>query len=83
MSVYESKIPRRIFWSKKGGEHYIISCRHSLFISSDIVKMIKPRRMSCVNHVSCMKEVRSLCRILVAKPEERDHLYDLDTCRVI
>jgi hypothetical protein len=44
---------------------------HSLYCSSDIIRMIKPRRMRRVEHVACMGEVRNANRILVRKPEEK------------
>jgi hypothetical protein len=35
--------------------------------------MIKSRRMRCAEHVARMGEKRNAYRILVGKPEEREH----------
>jgi hypothetical protein len=53
--------------TQKDGEHYIIRSLHNLFFSSDVVRMIKSRRMRSVNHVACMREMRNMCRISVAR----------------
>jgi hypothetical protein len=33
--------------------------------------MIKSRRMRWARHVECMGEIRSVCKILVGKPERK------------
>jgi hypothetical protein len=50
---------------------------HSLYISPDIIRVIKSRRMRWAGHVGRMGEVRNAYKILVGKPEERDHSEDL------
>jgi hypothetical protein len=40
--------------------------------------MIKSRRMRWAGHVARMRETNNVYRILVAKPEERDHWEDQD-----
>ena len=44
--------------------------------SSNIVGMIKSRRMRWVGHVACMGERKGIYRILVGKLEGRDHFGD-------
>jgi hypothetical protein len=68
--------PEENVWPKKDEETG--GCRtlhnkklHNLFFSSDIVRMIKSRRMWWLNHVACMGEMRNLYRILVAKSERK------------
>jgi hypothetical protein len=49
---------------------------HNLYSSPDIVRQIKSRRMRWAGHVARMGEGRNLCRVLVGKPEGKDHLED-------
>jgi hypothetical protein len=42
---------------------------HSLDSSSNIVRLIKLRRMRWAEHVASMREVRGVYRVLVARPE--------------
>jgi hypothetical protein len=49
----------------------------SLFDPS-IIRIIKSRRMRWAGHVARMGEKRKAYRILVGKPEVRDHWEDLD-----
>jgi hypothetical protein len=44
-----------------------------LYSSSSIIKMIESRRMIWAGHVAQMGEKRSACRILVGKPEGKNH----------
>jgi hypothetical protein len=39
--------------------------------------MIKPRRMPWAGHVAHIKKMRNAYKILVEKPEGKDHLEDL------
>jgi hypothetical protein len=41
---------------------------HSLYRSPNIVRMIKPRRLTWAGHVATMKEVRIAFKILRGKP---------------
>jgi hypothetical protein len=50
---------------------------HSLYSASDIVRMIKSRRMKLAGHIACMGEERSMYRVLVGRPEGTDHWEDL------
>jgi hypothetical protein len=47
---------------------------HSLYSSPNIVRVIKSRRMRWAGHVARMMERRSVCRVLVGKPEEKKPL---------
>jgi hypothetical protein len=52
---------------------------HSLYSSLNIVRMIKSRRMRWVGHVARMEEGRRevFYRLLVGRPEGRDHWEDV------
>jgi hypothetical protein len=51
---------------------------HDLYSFPSIFRIIKSRRMRWVEHVARMGEKRNAYRILVGKPEERDHWEDQD-----
>jgi hypothetical protein len=42
---------------------------HNLYLSSDIIRQIKSRRMRWAGHVARMGDERNVYRILVGKPE--------------
>jgi hypothetical protein len=42
---------------------------HNLYLSPDIIRQIKSRRMRWAGHVACMGEGRNVYRVLVGKPE--------------
>jgi hypothetical protein len=42
---------------------------HNLYSSPSIIRTIKSRRMRWAGHVARMGEKRSMCRLLVGKPE--------------
>jgi hypothetical protein len=44
-----------------------------LYSSPNIIRMIKSRSMRWAGHVARMGETRNAYRILVGKPEGRDH----------
>jgi hypothetical protein len=46
---------------------------HNLCCLPSIIRIIKSRRMRWARHVACMVAKRNAYRILVGKPEERDH----------
>jgi hypothetical protein len=50
---------------------------HSLYSSPNIVRVIKSRRMWWAGHVARMVEGRGVYRVLVGRPELRDHWEDL------
>jgi hypothetical protein len=81
--VFENRVLRRIFgptrdevtgeWRKlPNGE------LHNLYSSPDIIRQIKSRRMRWAGHVARMGEGRNVYRVLVGKPEGKDHLKDQD-----
>jgi hypothetical protein len=47
-----------------------------LYSSPDIIRQVKSRRMRWAGHVARMGEERKLYKVLVGKPEERDHWED-------
>jgi hypothetical protein len=49
----------------------------NLYISPNIIRVIKSRRMGWAGHVSCTGQTRNMYIILIRKPEGRDHLEDL------
>jgi hypothetical protein len=50
---------------------------HSLYSSPNIVKVIKLRRMRWAGHVARMVEGRGVYRVLVGRPEGKNHWEDL------
>jgi len=74
LRVFENKVLRRIFgpkrdevtgeWKKLHNEEL-----NDLYFSTNIVRVIKSRRMRWAGHVTCMGERRNVYRVLVGKPE--------------
>jgi hypothetical protein len=74
LRVFENSVLRRIFgpkrdevtgeWRKLHNEEL-----NDLYCSSNIIRVIKSRRMRWVEHVACMEERRGVYRVLVGKPE--------------
>jgi len=80
LRVFENRVLRRIFGSKRDevtGEwrkvHY--EELNDLY-SSNIIRMIKSRRIRWAGHVASMGESRSVHKVLVGKPEEKVHSED-------
>jgi hypothetical protein len=76
--VSENRVLRRIFGSKRDevtGDWRKLHNEelHNLYSSPNIIRMIKSRRMRWAGHVARMREKRNAYRILVGKPEEREH----------
>jgi hypothetical protein len=63
---------RRWVWRKLHNDEL-----HSLYSSPNVVRVIKSRRLRWVGHVALMSEGRGVYRVLVGKPEVRDHWEDL------
>jgi len=81
LRVFENRVLRRIFGPKR--DEVRVECRklhneelNDLCCSHSIFRMTKSRRMRWAGHVACMGERRGVYRVLVGKPEERDHLED-------
>jgi hypothetical protein len=49
---------------------------HNLYLSPDIIRQVKTRRMTWAGHVARMGEKRKLYMVLVGKPEGKNHLED-------
>jgi hypothetical protein len=72
LRVFENRVLRRIFgpkrkvdgsWRKLHNDEL-----HNLY-SSNVLRVIKSRRMRWAGHVACMWEGRGVYRVLVGKPE--------------
>jgi hypothetical protein len=77
-TMFENRVLRRIFGSKgdgvTGGWRKLHNEElHNLYCSQSIIRIIKSRRMRWAGHVGRMGEKRNVYRLLVGKPEERDH----------
>jgi hypothetical protein len=73
LRVFENRVLRKIFgpkreengsWRKLHNDEL-----HDLYSSSNIVRVIKPRRMRRAGHMARMGEGRSVYRVLVGRPE--------------
>jgi hypothetical protein len=76
LRVFENKVLRRIFGSKRdevtGGWRKLHNEElHGLYSSHSIIRVIKSRRMRWAGHVARMGEVRDAYSILVGRPEGR------------
>jgi hypothetical protein len=76
--VFENRVLRRIFGPKRDGvpgdwRKLHNEELHTLHSSPNIISMIKSRMMRWAGHVARMEKTRNAYRILVGKPEERDH----------
>jgi hypothetical protein len=74
LRVFENRVLRRIFGSKKdevtGGWRKLHNEElHNLYSSPSIIRVTKSRRMRWSGHVARMGERRNVYRILVGKPE--------------
>ena len=74
---------RRIFGPKRDGVTGEWRKLHNeelndLYCSPNIVRLIKSRRMRWAGHVARMEEGRGVHKVLVGKPEGRDHWGDQD-----
>jgi hypothetical protein len=79
LRVFENRVLRRIFGPK--GDEVTGEWRklhngelHNLYISPDIIRQIKSRRMRWAGHVARMGEGRNLYRVLVGKAEGKSPL---------
>jgi hypothetical protein len=72
--VFENRVLRRIFGPKRDevtGEWRVLHNDEitDLYSSSNIIWVIKSRRMRWAGHVARMGERRGVCRVSVGKPE--------------
>jgi hypothetical protein len=79
LRVFENRVLRRIFGPKmdemKEGMKLHNEELHNLYSSPDIGQ-IKSRRMRWAGHVARMGEERKVYKVLMGKPEGKDHLED-------
>ena len=72
LRVFENRILRRIFWSTRDANEEWRRLHnedlHSLNRSSNIVRMIKSRRLRWAGHLARMEEGRSAFKIVTGKP---------------
>jgi hypothetical protein len=78
--VFENRSLRRIFGPKKDevtGEWRKLHSEelHNLYLSPNIIRQIKSRRMRWAGHVACMEEER-FYKVLVGKPKGKRHSED-------
>jgi hypothetical protein len=81
--VFENRVLRRVFgpkrdevtgeWKKLHNEEL-----NDLYSLSNIVRVVKSRRMRWAGHVARMGDVRGVQRVLVGKPEGMRPLGDQD-----
>jgi hypothetical protein len=81
LRVFENRVLRRIFGPKRDEVTEEWRRLHNeelndLYSSTNIIRVIKSRRMRWAGHVARMGEGRGACRILVRRPERRNHLED-------
>ena len=72
--MYENRLLRRLFGSKRDevtGEWRKLHNEelNDLYLSLNIVRVIKPRRIRWVGHVARMGKRRGVYRVLMGKPE--------------
>jgi hypothetical protein len=82
LRVFENRVLRRIFvpsrkevvggWRRLHNEEL-----HNFYASPNIIRVIKSRGMRWVGHIANIGEMRNVYKILVRKPEGRDHVEDL------
>jgi hypothetical protein len=81
LRVFENRALRRILgpkrdevtgeWRKLHNEEL-----HNLYSSPDMIRQVRSRRMRWAGHVARMGEDKKVYKVLVGKPEGRDHLED-------
>jgi hypothetical protein len=79
--VFEKRVLRRIFGPKRAdvmGDWRKLHNKelHNMYASPNIIRMMKSRGMGWAGHVARMRETRNAYRILMGKPEGRDHYED-------
>jgi hypothetical protein len=81
LRVFENRVLRGIFGPKRDevmGEWRKLHSGelHNLYSSPDITRQIKSRRMRWAGHVARMGEGRNVYRVLMEKPEGKNHSED-------
>jgi hypothetical protein len=72
--VFENRMLRRIFVLKRdeiieGWRKFHNEELQNFYSLSDIIKMLKSRKMRRAWYVACVGQKRNACRVLVGKPE--------------
>jgi hypothetical protein len=83
LRVFDNRVLRGIVVSKRGevtGEWRKLHNEelHDRYCTPNIVRVIKSRRMRWAGHVARLGEGIDVCRVLVGKPEGRNHWGDPD-----
>jgi hypothetical protein len=73
LNIFEKRVPKRDEIMRGWGKLYNEEL-HNVYCSSNIIRMIKSRRMRWAGHVAHIGEKRYACRILVEKPEGKRQL---------
>ena len=78
LRVFENRVLRRVFGHKRDevtGEWKKLHNEDlsDLYSLPNIVRVVKSRRMRWAGHVARMEEGRGVHRVLVGKPEGKDH----------
>ena len=81
LRVFENRVLRRIFGHKRNEVAREWRKLHKeklndLYSSPSIFRVIKSRRMRWAGHVARMGDSRVVYRVLVGKPERKNHLRD-------
>jgi hypothetical protein len=81
LRIFENRVLRKIFGPKREEDGSWRKLRndelHSLYSSPNIVWVIKSRRMRWAGHMARMGEGRGVYRVLVGRPEGKNHWEDL------
>jgi hypothetical protein len=81
LRVFENRVLRRIFGPKReedaSWKKMLSDELHSLYSSSNIVRVIKSRRMRWARHVARMGEGRGVYRVWLGGAKVRDHWEDV------
>jgi predicted transglutaminase-like protease len=81
LRMFENRVLRRIFGPKREGvtgewRKLHSEKLHNLYLSPNIIRKIKSRRMRWVGHVADMAEERKVYKLWWESLKERDHLED-------
>jgi hypothetical protein len=79
LRVFENRVLRRICGAKRDdvrGNGGSCTVRNFIVCTHPQISLGESRRMSWAGHVARMGEERKVYKVLVGKPEERDHLED-------
>jgi hypothetical protein len=77
LRVFENRVLVRIFGSEReevvgDWKRLLNEELHNLYISLNIIGVIKSRRGRWTGHVECMGAMRNACKIFVGKPEGKE-----------